>query len=82
MLKLLRQLYAHLPAAEFGPLALKAIRQKLIDAGHSRGYINKLMAIVPRVFKWAVAEELVPPNRFGIYRGAGRHADYSSRGTT
>ncbi len=44
-------------AAEFGPLALKALRQKLIDAGHSRGYINKVVAIVPRVFKWAVAEE-------------------------
>jgi integrase len=52
-------LYGHSPAAEFGPKALKAIRQTLIDAGHSRQYINKLMPIIVRAFKWAAAEELV-----------------------
>ena len=38
----------------------KAIRQTLIDAGHSRPYINKLVPIIPRMFKWAAAEEIVP----------------------
>ncbi|MGO9109642.1 MAG: tyrosine-type recombinase/integrase [Thermoguttaceae bacterium] len=56
----LSDLYGRTLATEFGPLKFKAIRQTLIDAGHSRPYINKLMAIVPRVFKWAAAEELVP----------------------
>jgi integrase len=66
MLRIVRQSYGHTPAADFGPLALKALRQKLIDAGHSRGYINKLIGIVKRMFKWAVAEELVPAN---VYHG-------------
>jgi len=30
--------FAHAPASESGPLAFKALRQKLIDAGHSRKY--------------------------------------------
>jgi hypothetical protein len=35
---------------DFGPLALEAIRQALVDAGHSRRYINKLMAVVPLIY--------------------------------
>jgi integrase len=31
----------------------------LINAGHSRQYINKLMPIVTRAFKWAASEELI-----------------------
>jgi hypothetical protein len=60
VLRILRETYGHTPAVEFGPLSLKALRQKMIDKGKSRKYINKLMAIVPRIFKWAAGEELVP----------------------
>ena len=56
------ELYGTTPADQFGPKAFKAIRQKLIDAGHSRKYINKLMPIVAKCFKWGSAEELVSPN--------------------
>lgn len=56
----LRESYGHTFAADFGPLAFKALRQKYVLKGHSRGYINKLMAIVPRMFKWGASEELVP----------------------
>ena len=71
MITKLCDLYGRTPATEFSPLKFKAVRQTLIDAGHSRPYINKLMAIVPRVFKWAAAEELVPAVRlpFASYRG-------------
>lgn len=62
VLRLLREHYAHLPADEFGPLCLKALQGKLVRDGHSRGYINKLLAIVPRIFKWGVGEELVSPH--------------------
>lgn len=54
------ELYGATPASEFGPLKLKAFRQTLINAGHSRGYINKLVAIIPQVFKWGASEELAP----------------------
>ncbi len=58
----LAELYGTTPADQFGPKAFKAIRQKLIDAGHSRGYINKLMPIVTQCFQWGAAEELVSAN--------------------
>ena len=57
----LRQHYAHLPAAGFGPLALKAVRQHMIDAGLSRALINRRIGALKRIFKWGVAEELIPP---------------------
>jgi len=60
MLRKLRETYGSTPAADFGPLKLKAIRQTLVDAGHSRPYINKLVPIIPRMFKWAASEEIVP----------------------
>ena len=37
-LKLVRELYGRTTANEFGPLALKAVRQRMIDKGWSRGY--------------------------------------------
>jgi integrase len=57
-------LYGRTPAPEFGPKAFKAIRQGMVEAGCSRPYINKLMPIIIRAFKWAAAEELIPA---GIY---------------
>lgn len=52
------------PANEFGPLALKAVRQRMIDNGWSRGYINKSIGRIRRCFKWAVENELVRPDMY------------------
>lgn len=57
----IRRLYGDQPAIEFGPLALKAVREVWIERGQSRQSINKNMRRVTRMFKWAVAEELIPP---------------------
>ncbi len=56
----LRALYGPTPAHEFGPLGLKAVRQKMIEAGLCRTTINNRIRRLKHVFKWAVAEELVP----------------------
>ena len=56
----LKEVYGRTPAADFGSLSLKAFRRTLIDAGHCRSYINKIVAIMPAIFKWGVGEELVP----------------------
>jgi integrase len=56
----LRKLYEALPAAEFSPLKLKAVRQSMIDAGLNRRVINHRVGRIVRMFKWAVSEELVP----------------------
>jgi integrase len=60
-LRPVRRLYGRLPARDFGPLALKAVRQQMISQGLSRGVINRRINRVRRFFKWAVSEELVPP---------------------
>jgi len=46
-------------ACDFGPLALKAIRQRMVDDGHSRVYVNDHIDRIKRMFKWGVGEELV-----------------------
>ena len=68
MLRKIRKLYGLTPAGEFGPLKLKAVRQTLIDEGHSRPYINKLVPIITRMFKWAAAEEIIPGNIYHSLR--------------
>lgn len=59
-MKPLVQLYASLPAREFSPLKLKAVRQKMIEKNWCRGTINDNTGRVRRLFRWAVGEELVP----------------------
>lgn len=58
-LRPLRKLFGPVPAAEFGPVALKAVRQAMIDGGLSRPVINKAVGRIKRVFRWAASEELV-----------------------
>jgi integrase len=64
-------LYGYTPAKNFGPLALKAVRQLLIDGYEHpkygrqrplcRGVVNQRVGRIRRLFKWAVENELVPP---------------------
>lgn len=57
------ELYGDTPAAAFGPLKLKAVRERLIAGprgNRSRRYVNGLAKRIRYIFKWAVAEELVP----------------------
>lgn len=61
-----RRLHGKTKAVDFGPKALKEVRQHMIEAGLSRGVINQRVNRVKRILKWAVGEELVPPS---IYHG-------------
>jgi integrase len=60
-----RELYGLIPATEFGPLALKAVRQKFIGAAWCRRSVNQQTERVRRAFRWAAGEELIP---FEIYQ--------------
>ena len=60
-LRPLRKLYGRTLESKFGPRALKAVRQSMIKAGNCRNTINKRVSAVKQIFKWGVAEELVPP---------------------
>ena len=59
-LRLLRDHYGSTPAADFGPLRLKAVRETLIARGLCRKSINQRIGRVKRLFKWATENELVP----------------------
>ncbi len=69
----LREMYGQTPVTQFGPLKLKAFREVLskpraVNRGPdrtetitaSRRYINDQVAIVRRIFRWGLSEELVP----------------------
>ncbi|WP_337175406.1 site-specific integrase [Paludisphaera sp.] len=61
VLRLVRRLYGSAPVGEFGPLALKAVREEMVRAGNCRAEINRRVGRIVRMFKWGVSEELVPP---------------------
>lgn len=78
-IRFVKDLYGATLARDFGPLALKVVRQAMIDhkitrkcknktvvlaQGLSRGNINKQIARIKRLFSWAVENELVPPATF------------------
>ena len=50
-IRFLREHYGSKPASEFGPLALKAIQNRMIEAGHSRRYANSNIDCIRRIFK-------------------------------
>jgi len=58
-LRPLKELYGEALAVDFGPRALKTVRQTMIDKGWSRLYTNKQVNRIRHVFKWGVADELV-----------------------
>jgi integrase len=60
LLRPVRELYGHTRAAAFGPLALKAVRQRYVDAGLCRPVVNRRVSKVRHVFRWAASEQLVP----------------------
>jgi len=59
-LRFARRLYGQSPARDFSPLALKAVRGAMIEAGRCRSLINKDINRIRGVFRWAVEHELVP----------------------
>jgi hypothetical protein len=48
------------PAAEFDILALRAVREAIIDAGPACQTVNRYVSIVVRAFRWATTEEMFP----------------------
>ncbi len=59
-LRPLRELYGKSLAHDFGPLALRAVRSRMVDADLARTSINARVNRIRRVFRWAASVELVP----------------------
>jgi integrase len=78
-LRPLKRLYGHAPAKEFGPVALRAVQQEMIQAGLSRSVVNFRINRIRRVFKWAASFERLPVTVYqalhtvqGLRRGHGK----------
>ncbi len=59
-LRSLRKTHSTTPVGEFGSLALEAIQHNLASQEKARTYVNHLVNTIRRVFKWGVAQEIVP----------------------
>jgi site-specific recombinase XerD len=58
-LRPLKELYGHTPVAAFDALALEAVRGRMVAAGRCRNRVNKDVARVKRLFRWAASKKLV-----------------------
>ena len=62
-MKPLKKFYGLTRAVEFGPRALKTIRQSFIETGkQNRKTVNAYTSRIKAIFKWGVEQELVPPS--------------------
>lgn len=60
-LRFVEPLYGRQPVSDFGPIALQAVMQRMIEHGLARRTINQHIGRIKRLFKWAVAQELIEP---------------------
>jgi integrase len=63
-----RELYGLTPAADFGPLAFKTLRERMVAMKWNRKTINAQCQRVKRVIRWAVENELLPADRWEALR--------------
>lgn len=68
LLGMLRKGYGSRPVEDFGPRALIALREQLIDKDRCRSQINGDIGRIKRVFKWGVQSELVPASVYDALR--------------
>lgn len=55
-------LYAEIDAADFGPVELRTVRQRMIEHHDwCRRTCNEQVNLIRRIFRWGVEHELVPP---------------------
>lgn len=59
VLRAVRELYGDVPADEFGPIALKTVRQRFVESSLTRRTVNDYIDRIKRMYPWGVSEELV-----------------------
>ncbi len=59
-LRPLRSLYGATQAKDFGPLALRAVRDEMVRSGLARTSVNARVDRIRRAFRWAASVELIP----------------------
>lgn len=64
----LRQQVGPSPAADFGPLAFKRVREAMVAKGWSRSTANHGATFIRQVYRWGVEHELVPASSLEALR--------------
>lgn len=59
-LRYVKTLYGRKRCDEFGPIALQAVRERMVEDGWSRGTINQQVRRITRMFRWGVSQQLIP----------------------
>jgi integrase len=73
-LRVVKSLCGDTAVTQFGPLALKAVRQEMVKLGWARSHINPQVGRIRRMFRWGVENEMVPPSILhGLQAVAGLH---------
>lgn len=62
-LRVVRRMYGDRPAREFGPNALKAVREEFVRSGLYRKTVNDQVGRVRRMIAWAVENEMLEGNQ-------------------
>ena len=57
--QLVDKMFGESLAEDFGPKALQRVRQVWIDSDMSRGYVNRMVNTLVRIYSWATMEELI-----------------------
>ena len=60
--RVLSKLYGRVPVSQFGPLALRTVREVWVSRGLSRSTVNAYTQNARAIFRWGVSHELVPSN--------------------
>lgn len=61
-MKRLKEEFRMLPVSDLGPLRMQELQQRFVRDGVSRYYVNKSINRLKRMFRWATAQELIPPS--------------------
>ncbi|MCK4341806.1 MAG: hypothetical protein KAY37_08800 [Phycisphaerae bacterium] len=65
-LRPVKRLFGSIRVEDFGPRALIAVQRELVQNGYCRTIVNDHVRRVRRMFRWATAQELIPPS---VYHG-------------
>jgi integrase len=71
VLKVVRELYGHTLAKDFGPLSMKACQDAMVGRGWSRKSINRQAIRIRAMFKWGAGRELLPSALYEALRTVG-----------
>lgn len=60
VMRALKTSHGRAQVTDFGPLALKAVRERFVDQGQVRTYVNDNVGRIKRIFRWGTENELLP----------------------